>query len=78
MEHGHPATLAAPMPPLRRLRRRKGWSIRDLAREAGVSADTVLDLENGRREARPSTMRKLAAALGVAIAEVDEFDAPTS
>jgi transcriptional regulator with XRE-family HTH domain len=68
------------MPPLRRLRRLKGWSLRDLAREAGVSVDTVLDLENRARVPRPSTMRKIAGALGVEIAAVDEFreedDAP--
>ena len=61
------------MPPLRRLRRLKGWSLRDLAREAGVAVDTVLDLEHRARLPRPSTMRRIAAALGVAIAEVDEF-----
>ena len=61
------------MPPLRRLRRLKGWSLRDLAREAGVSVDTVLDLENRTRVPRPSTMRKIAGALGVEIAAVDEF-----
>jgi transcriptional regulator with XRE-family HTH domain len=61
------------MPPLRRLRRLKGWSLRDLAREAGVAVDTLLDLEHRARVPRPSTMRKIAAALGVAIAAVDEF-----
>lgn len=61
------------MPPLRRLRRLKGWSLRDLAREAGAGVDTVLDLEHRARRPRPSTMRKIAAALGVDIAEVDEF-----
>ena len=61
------------MPPLRRLRRLKGWSLRDLAREAGVAVDTVLDLEHRARLPRPSPMRKIAAALGVAIGEVDEF-----
>jgi transcriptional regulator with XRE-family HTH domain len=61
------------MPPLRRLRLLKGWSRRDLAREADVSVDTVLDLENRARAPRPATMRKIAAALGVPLAEVDEF-----
>ena len=62
-----------PMPPLRRLRRLKGWSLRDLARESGVAVDTLLDLEHRARVPRPSTMRKIAAALGVEIAAVDEF-----
>jgi transcriptional regulator with XRE-family HTH domain len=63
------------MLPLRRLRRLKGRSLRDLAREAGVAGavDTVLDLGHRARRLRPSTMGRLAAALGVAIAEVDQF-----
>ena len=61
------------MPPLRRLRRLKGWSLRDLAREDGVGVDTVPDLEHRARGPRPSTVRRIAAALGGAIAEVDEF-----
>jgi transcriptional regulator with XRE-family HTH domain len=61
------------MPPLRRLRLLRGWSLRDLARESGVAANTILDLEHRARVARPATMRKLAAALGVEIGDVDEF-----
>jgi hypothetical protein len=33
----------------------------------------VLDLEHRARLPRPSTMRRIAAALGVEIADVDEF-----
>jgi transcriptional regulator with XRE-family HTH domain len=51
----------------------KGWSRRDLAREAGVAVGTGLDLEHRARAPRPATMRKLAAALGVPLAEGDEF-----
>ena len=61
------------MPPLRHLRRLKGWSLRDLARAAGVSVDTVRDLEHRARAPRSVTMHKIADALGVPIADVDEF-----
>lgn len=50
---------------IRRLRKDRVLSQRDLARTAGVTHATVWRLENGFDLARPSTVRKLAAALGV-------------
>lgn len=50
---------------LRQLRREAALTQEDLAREAGVSIGTVIRLERGSREPFPSTVRKLAAALGV-------------
>ena len=51
---------------LRRLRRERAWSIRELAQRAGVSTETIYSLEHGRREwAWPRTIRKLAEALEV-------------
>jgi transcriptional regulator with XRE-family HTH domain len=58
---------------LRELRLRKSLSQRDLAREAGVTQKTVVDIEHGRVEPQPKTMRKIAAALGVDPLEIDEF-----
>lgn len=54
-----------PLPALRQLRRSRGLSQRDLAELAGVSPGTVFRLENGLRGAYPTTMTKLASALGV-------------
>lgn len=68
------AILGLPMPPLRRLRERRGLSLRDLATLARVSVSALLDVEHRRRQSRPSTKRKIAAALGVAIPEVEEFN----
>jgi transcriptional regulator with XRE-family HTH domain len=48
-------------------------SQRDLAREAGVTQKTIVEVELGRIEPRLLTMRKLAAALGVEPLEVNEF-----
>lgn len=50
---------------LRRLRREKALSLRDLGRRSSVAFDTISHLERGSREARPGTVRKLAEALGV-------------
>jgi transcriptional regulator with XRE-family HTH domain len=50
---------------LKELRRLKVLTLRELEDESGVSYNTIWRLENGYREARPSTIRKLAAALGV-------------
>jgi transcriptional regulator with XRE-family HTH domain len=55
---------------LKELRRRKGWNQRDLAKAAGIGQDTVSSVESGRQEPRPSTLKKLARALGVEIAEL--------
>jgi transcriptional regulator with XRE-family HTH domain len=50
---------------LRDLRRRRVLTLRELEEESGVSYNTIWRLENGYRQARPSTIRKLAVALGV-------------
>jgi transcriptional regulator with XRE-family HTH domain len=50
---------------LRRLRRESALSQQDLMRISGVAQATLSDLELGKREARASTVRKLAKALGV-------------
>ncbi len=49
---------------LKRLREEQVFSQRDLARMAGLTHTTVWRLEHGH-EARPGTIRKVAAVLGV-------------
>ncbi len=58
------------LPRLREIREEKAMSQRDLAEEAGVSADAIGRIERGLREAQPKTTRKLAEALGVEPAEL--------
>jgi transcriptional regulator with XRE-family HTH domain len=53
------------MEKLRRLREDRVLSQRELARMAGLAQGTVWRLENGFPEAHPSTIRKLAEALGI-------------
>ena len=50
---------------LRELRRQRVLSMRELEERSGVSYNTIWRLENGYTDARPSTIRKLAAALDV-------------
>lgn len=59
------------LPELRRYRLRAALSQRDLAKKAGVAASTVARIEGGH-EVHPSTMRKLASALGCAPADLME------
>src|SRR5215212_8824713 len=58
------------MEQLARLRELKGFSQRALAKESGVSPATIYELENGRRRPNPSTLRKLAGALDVQVADL--------
>jgi transcriptional regulator with XRE-family HTH domain len=52
-------------PNLKRIRNEYPLTVRELAAKSGVSHDAITRIENGHREARPSTVRKLAQALGV-------------
>jgi transcriptional regulator with XRE-family HTH domain len=51
---------------LKELREAKGFSVRGLAREAGISTETVYSVEHGRRQPSIRTLGKIARALGVA------------
>jgi transcriptional regulator with XRE-family HTH domain len=50
---------------LRAWRERKALSQRELAELAGVAPLSVTRIETGHQKARPSTVRKLAKALGL-------------
>ena len=50
---------------LRRLRRERALSQRDLSRMTGIAFDTISRLETGKQQAQPRTVRKLAEALDV-------------
>ena len=53
------------VPRLREIRERRVLSIRELAERSGLSHVAIVALEKGRSTARPSTIRRLAAALAV-------------
>jgi len=51
---------------LKKLRERKGWSQRDLAKKAGLDNQTICRLEQGAQgTTRPHTVQSLARAFGV-------------
>ena len=50
---------------LRQLRRERALSQRDLSGITGIAHDSISQLETGKRDAQPRTIRKLAEALGV-------------
>lgn len=57
---------------LRQTRRERALSQRELSRITGVAHDSISQLETGKREAQPKTLRKLAEALGVEPKELME------
>ena len=59
---------------LRRLRRERALSQRDLSRLTGIAFDTISRLETGKQRAQPRTIRKLAEALGVEPRELMKGD----
>ena len=59
---------------VKRLRKERVLTIRELADEAGVSKTTISNIENGQSEAYPSTIRKLARALDVRPSELVRQD----
>ena len=59
------ASMEVNVAKLKNLRRRRVLTLRELEEESGVSYNTIWRLENGYTDARPSTIRKLATALGV-------------
>lgn len=60
------------MSSLRRLRLDRGLLIGELAEQAGVSEETITNIELGKtRSPNAKTLSKLAGALGVSAGEVD-------
>ncbi len=55
---------------LRELREERMLSLRELEEMSGVSYSTIWRIEDGRQGAHPSTVRKLAEALGVRPSEL--------
>ena len=60
---------------LRMARAAIGWGVRELAKRAGVTANTVTRIENGA-DAKQSTMDRLQSALEAAGVEFTNGDQP--
>lgn len=50
---------------LKEIREQKGISLRDLALDADLSANTISEIELGKRDPRMTTVVKLASAFGI-------------
>ena len=59
---------------LQELRVEQALSQRDLSGITGIAHDSISQLETGKREAQPRTIRKLADALGVEPRELMKED----
>jgi transcriptional regulator with XRE-family HTH domain len=73
-DHVNPYWYTVPMKPvqLKMARTAVGWGVRELAKKAGVTANTVTRIENGA-DAKQSTIEKLQQALECAGVEfIDE------
>lgn len=53
------------------LREENGWSQEELGRRSRVARRTIIDVEQGHHDPRPSTLRKLARAFGMTVAELE-------
>jgi len=60
-------------PTLRRLRRLRGLSQREIAQAAGVTRSMVSSYEQGRTLPAVETLDRLLAALGASLTELDRF-----
>ena len=63
------------MKPLRDWRTGRLLSVRDLARQAGTSDKTIIQIELGRQVPTFRTMRRISQVLGMAPEEITEFAA---
>lgn len=63
------------MKTLREWRTERLWGIRDLARAAGTSDKTVVQVELGRQVPTFRTIRRISDALGVEPQQIREFAA---
>jgi transcriptional regulator with XRE-family HTH domain len=59
---------------LRILRAREGLSLTEAARRAGVTRDTLSDLERGKRHAYTPTLTKIAQGYGVPVEDLLELE----
>ncbi len=58
------------LPVLRKIREGQAYSLRSLADRVGMSYVALFRLESGETDPRLSTLRKLAKALNVTVAEL--------
>jgi transcriptional regulator with XRE-family HTH domain len=74
--------MASSIPPvgerIREERTRRGLSVRQLARDVGVSASLISQIENGRSRPSVSTLYAITQALGISVEDVFDTAADTA
>jgi transcriptional regulator with XRE-family HTH domain len=63
---------------LQAVRRRRGWSLRELAEASGLSLTTVHQIETGRTSPGLGTLQALATALGIPVGALFDGHGPPS
>jgi transcriptional regulator with XRE-family HTH domain len=63
---------------LQAVRRHRGWSLRELAAESGLSLTTVHQIETGRTSPGLGTLQSLATALGVPVSALFDGHGPAA
>jgi transcriptional regulator with XRE-family HTH domain len=61
---------------LRHWRERRGYSVRGLAKRAGVGYVSIVRIENGRMSPTVAMLEKLARALGISVRELFPIEKP--
>jgi transcriptional regulator with XRE-family HTH domain len=61
---------------IRRLRRRRGWTLRELAERSGIAEPNISQIERGRVDPRLSSLQRLLGALDAELTTQDR-KAPT-
>ncbi len=64
------ANMAKGLPMLRQIREAQGYSLRALANKAAMAYPALYRLESGEADPRLSTLKRLAAALNVTVADL--------
>lgn len=58
---------------LKNLREKKGYTLEELSKKAGVGRGTIGDIETGKSNSTIKTLNKIAAALELTVQEKDEL-----
>jgi transcriptional regulator with XRE-family HTH domain len=61
---------------LRHWRERRGYSVRELARRAGVSCVTIVRAEGGKLSPTVAMLEKLAGGLGISVRDFFPMERP--
>lgn len=62
--------LAVDVIKLQKARLNKGYSQRELARQAGISSLAINYLENEKSSPRPSTIKKICTVLNIEVSDI--------